>query len=176
MYPDGEYYQEIYDEGYGIGYDKGQADMETQLTHYEALVEAWAENTKKDAIEQFVKMNAGRELHRAWRDNMIDQGRKVSAERMEWESLPHQDKELDKMIAREVLTDFVFWMHFSHFQEHLVALSALDSDADFKPDPPPCNNCGGTGDAQGFSNEPYLCPKCNGSGYFPDSDAEGKRE
>lgn len=39
------------------------------------------------------------EVHAAWRDGMIDQGREVSAERMTWETLSEQDKALDKYIG-----------------------------------------------------------------------------
>jgi hypothetical protein len=39
------------------------------------------------------------EVHAAWRDGMQIQGREVAAERMEWDTLSEQDKELDKYIG-----------------------------------------------------------------------------
>jgi hypothetical protein len=39
------------------------------------------------------------EVHAAWRDGMLDQGRQVAPERMMWDTLSEQDKALDKYIG-----------------------------------------------------------------------------
>ena len=39
------------------------------------------------------------DVHREWRDGMLAQGRKVSTERMEWETLSDEDHQLDDRIA-----------------------------------------------------------------------------
>jgi hypothetical protein len=41
----------------------------------------------------------GRSVHAAWRDGMLRQGREVAPERMAWETLTQQDRELDDWIA-----------------------------------------------------------------------------
>ena len=41
----------------------------------------------------------GRDVHAAWRDGMLAQGREVAPERMRWETLSEQDRELDDGIA-----------------------------------------------------------------------------
>jgi len=48
------------------------------------------------------------EVHAAWRDGMLEQGREVAAERMDWETLSEQDKALDRYIGQrlaKLLTD-----------------------------------------------------------------------
>lgn len=63
------------------------------------------------AISAYVETQGGREIHRAWRDSMMNQGRKVSPEKLEWETLPYQDKMLDEQIAEDLLRDFsVFFL------------------------------------------------------------------
>jgi hypothetical protein len=49
----------------------------------------------------------------AWRDNMIRQGRYVPEERMSWETLPEQDKELDESIYEDVINAYIalIWIH-----------------------------------------------------------------
>lgn len=42
------------------------------------------------------------EVHAAWRDGMIQQGREVAPQRMEWDTLSEQDQALDKYIAERV--------------------------------------------------------------------------
>ena len=39
------------------------------------------------------------EVHAAWRDGMLEQGRVVALDRMSWDTLSTQDKELDKYIG-----------------------------------------------------------------------------
>ena len=48
-----------------------------------------------------------RVIHSAWRDAMIGQGREVAEERLEWDTLPEQDRELDKQIAKKLLSRFM---------------------------------------------------------------------
>lgn len=48
------------------------------------------------------------EVHGAWRDGMLEQGREVAPERMAWETLSEQDKALDRYIGArlaKILTD-----------------------------------------------------------------------
>lgn len=41
----------------------------------------------------------GRDIHREWRDGMLAQGRAVAPERMAWDTLDQQDRDLDDGIA-----------------------------------------------------------------------------
>lgn len=59
------------------------------------------------------------EVHRAWRDVMLEQKRNVTTERMEWRLLSTQDKYLDEEIASAIVEDFLVW-YFAH-QEALDA-------------------------------------------------------
>ena len=58
----------------------------------------------------FARENGARELHRSWRDNMLEQGRQVPPGRMKWETLSEQDKELDFEIANDLYQDFYTWL------------------------------------------------------------------
>ena len=67
----------------------------------------WLESQLSDtAIQGFAVRHGARALWQAWRDTMINQGRPVAAERMDWDTLPEIDKELDTAIAAEVLYKF----------------------------------------------------------------------
>lgn len=44
------------------------------------------------------------EVHAAWRDGMLNQNRPVAQERMTWDTLSEQDKELDKYIGQRLAT------------------------------------------------------------------------
>ena len=44
------------------------------------------------------------EVHAAWRDGMLAQGRPVSPERMEWDTLSDDDQALDRYIGRRLAT------------------------------------------------------------------------
>jgi len=48
------------------------------------------------------KERLGREVHAAWRDGMLQQGREVTAERMAWETLSEQDHALDRYIGERL--------------------------------------------------------------------------
>jgi hypothetical protein len=43
------------------------------------------------------------DVHAAWRDTMLYQGRRVADERQTWEGLPDVDKGLDRVIHRRVI-------------------------------------------------------------------------
>jgi hypothetical protein len=69
-------------------------------------------------IDNFAELNGAHEVHRSWRDNMLEQSRSVSKERMDWDTLSEQDKALDYLISRDVIRDFVIWLkHESRIQE-----------------------------------------------------------
>ena len=61
-------------------------------------------------IFKFAESNGAQELHRSWRDNMLEQEREVSSERMEWDTLPRKDKQLDLRIANDLYQDFYTWL------------------------------------------------------------------
>ncbi len=73
-------------------------------------------------LEEFCKLNGAREVHRSWRDNMLAQGRGVSPERMEWDTLPDIDKALDARISMDVIQDYLVWA------SSRAALAALSRD------------------------------------------------
>jgi hypothetical protein len=45
-------------------------------------------------------------VHATWRDVMLSQGRVVATERMTWETLPEQDKHIDRAIAFAVAAEY----------------------------------------------------------------------
>lgn len=49
--------------------------------------------------ESTLRLVSGRDIHSAWRDGMLAQGRSVTQERMKWETLSQQDRDLDDGIA-----------------------------------------------------------------------------
>jgi hypothetical protein len=56
------------------------------------------------------KEHLGREVWAAWRDGMLEQGREVAPERMDWDTLSEQDRALDRYIGERIaklLTDAV---------------------------------------------------------------------
>lgn len=53
-------------------------------------------------------------IHREWRDAMLGQGRHVSDERLEWDTLPWQDRALDRTIARKLLDTFSFGINVAN--------------------------------------------------------------
>jgi hypothetical protein len=63
-----------------------------------------------NAVEQFAQEVGARQVWRIWRDQMLSQGRHVPEERMEWETLPEQDKRLDERIAISVVFAFLSWL------------------------------------------------------------------
>jgi hypothetical protein len=42
------------------------------------------------------------EVHAAWRDGMLAQGREVASERMSWDTLSAEDRALDEHIAERI--------------------------------------------------------------------------
>lgn len=60
----------------------------------------------RDAVKAFCEIKGAEILFIAWRNHMIGQGRDVPEERLNWATLPDQDKELDRLIAEEILLYF----------------------------------------------------------------------
>jgi len=63
-----------------------------------------------DICKQYAENGGDMEVHRSWRDNMINHGREVSCERMNWETLPFIDRKLDENIAFDIAWDFIGWL------------------------------------------------------------------
>ncbi len=61
-------------------------------------------------VNEFAQSNGGFRVYASWRDNMLNQGRGVSAERMLWETLDSKDRILDALIAYDVIMDFVAYI------------------------------------------------------------------
>jgi hypothetical protein len=53
-------------------------------------------------VLQLGRERLAREVHAAWRDGMIAQGREVAPERMEWETLSDHDRDLDRYIGERM--------------------------------------------------------------------------
>lgn len=60
-------------------------------------------------IFDYAKTNGAAQVWKAWRDTMLMQGRDVASKYMEW-PIPERDIELDAMIARAVIADFLVWL------------------------------------------------------------------
>ena len=45
-------------------------------------------------------------VHATWRDVMLSQGRVVATERMAWDTLPEQDRHIDRAIALAVAAEY----------------------------------------------------------------------
>ena len=60
-------------------------------------------------IGNYARVNGSIEVHRAWRDKMLEQSRDVPESRMEYETLSDDDKVLDATIAFEVISDYLAW-------------------------------------------------------------------
>jgi hypothetical protein len=104
-----------------------EAKLDDARAHYDALREALSDVT----LLQFAQTNGARELHRSWRDTMLAQGREVyPPERLEWNTLPVEDKALDAQCSFDVLRDFATW--------------AL-SQAALTPQEAECPDCQGSG-------------------------------
>ena len=55
--------------------------------------------TASDPASRATAEALGIEVHAAWRDGMLRQGRAVAPERMTWETLSEQDRELDRELG-----------------------------------------------------------------------------
>jgi len=51
---------------------------------------------------QVGKERLGREVHAAWRDKMLAQGREVAPARLDWDTLEQEDRELDRYIGERL--------------------------------------------------------------------------
>lgn len=60
-------------------------------------------------LKDFCEVNGSMELHRSWRDNMLEQDREVTESRMVYKTLAEQDKVLDAKISFDVITDFLVY-------------------------------------------------------------------
>lgn len=63
-----------------------------------------------DLLRKFAQEIGGaREVHRAWRDTRLVQGRYVEEKRLEWGKLDELDRQLAATIAFDLLRDFAVW-------------------------------------------------------------------
>jgi hypothetical protein len=60
--------------------------------------------TGTDQWNRRAGMVTGRDVHAAWRDGMLGQHRAVAPERMAWDTLSQQDRDLDEAIAARLLS------------------------------------------------------------------------
>ena len=67
------------------------------------------ENLSDEKIEWFASINGAMQVWKSWRDTMLEQGREIAPERIEWEHLLPRDRDLDAQIAFDVIIDFVNW-------------------------------------------------------------------
>ncbi len=77
-----------------------------------------------DFVKWFSSTNGAAEVWRSWKDNMLAQCRNVTQERLNWDTLPQIDKELDAKIAYDVISDFLFYIK-THPHEWRDAAPAL---------------------------------------------------
>ncbi len=82
-----------------------------EVTALEAKLSKMEEALHK-AAEQYGEIGAP-EVHRTWRDKMVETGLHITDERLDWRGLPAQDIHLDERIARAVAKDFLIWA-FGH--------------------------------------------------------------
>ena len=66
-------------------------------------------NQMFDSVLDYAAKNGSIEVHRSWRDTMIQQKREVPDHRMAWKNLDSKDKILDVQIAYDVVKDFLVW-------------------------------------------------------------------
>lgn len=66
------------------------------MTRNDALV------SKNDQLQERARVLVAQEVHAAWRDGMLRQGREVAPHRMTWDTLSSEDHELDAYIAERV--------------------------------------------------------------------------
>ena len=76
----------------------------------------------KELIKEFCKLDGAMEVHRAWRDKMLEQDRDVRQSQMVFDLLKSDDKELDAYIAYETIMNFCDYI-LTHPHERINALS-----------------------------------------------------
>ena len=62
--------------------------------------------TDRGVIEDYAYSIGRMEIYRAWRDNMLRQGRGIKTHQKQWDTLPEQDRVLDARIAMAVIRDY----------------------------------------------------------------------
>lgn len=67
-----------------------------------------------ELIKEYATYNGVAQVWRAWRDNMLKQGRGVKPEYMELSTLPDRDICLDAQVAEAVIDDFLVWIDAHH--------------------------------------------------------------
>jgi hypothetical protein len=82
-----------------------------------------------DEICEYVKISGAHQVWMRWRDTMLRQGRPVDPKYMEW-PIPERDIELDAMIARSVIADFLIWRMARSEQKQLVDPDTTSGDRD----------------------------------------------
>jgi len=92
-----------------------------------------------------------RAIHQEWRDGMVlEQGRKVSPERVQWETMDERDRELDRFIASRLLKTFSFGIN----------VAAPGTPPEEVPDHWRCQACG-----QKINHDPMgtaaVCESCS---------------
>ena len=66
-------------------------------------------NQMLNSVLDYAAKNGSIEVHRSWRDTMLQQDREVPDHRMVWDNLESRDKILDAQIAYDVVKDFLVW-------------------------------------------------------------------
>ncbi len=88
-----------------------RAELQRQLAEAQAGAAALRSALLGEEIRRSYADSCGYlEVWRSWRDTMLAQGRNVPAHRMAAETLPQEDIDLDKVIAYDVVNDFVTWL------------------------------------------------------------------
>jgi hypothetical protein len=76
------------------------ANQERQIMNDGEIVNGIIEQAKVEhaaTLENIAKL-----VHATWRDGMLRQGRPVAPQRLNWDTLEEEDRELDRMIARGI--------------------------------------------------------------------------
>lgn len=68
------------------------------------------ERGERSFFREFAATQGAKVVHASWRDHMLEQGREVSSERMQFDTLSDQDRELDYHIAFDVLKAYYDWI------------------------------------------------------------------
>jgi hypothetical protein len=99
------------DQKVAVAYHAGYVDGKRAA---QQVAEADRAGLTNEVLTEFANENGGREVHRSWRDTMLEQGRHVRPELMEWDALSAEDRTLDCAISAAVLIDFRAWLLGGH--------------------------------------------------------------
>lgn len=83
--------------------------LRSEIDRLNAELANLKKNLSKETIRWFAERSGFIMVWESWRDNMLKQGRNVPEIRMNKETLPANDIELDTEIAFDVIDDFAFW-------------------------------------------------------------------